>query len=115
MPYIYSTLSADNDYSTAAGVVTVYGRTGARQRGKIDTPRGVATQVTDDQMAALKGHPLFVAHEANGFLFVERQELTQTKADKAIADRLQASDGSAQETEDTLKRKPGRPAKVASE
>lgn len=105
MNYIYSTLTADNEYSTEQGPVVIFGRNGARLRGKIETPRGVATCVTDEQLAALEKHPLFTTHKNNGFINVQRKELTETRADKLIDSEMSSGDKAAQETEKTLKSK----------
>jgi hypothetical protein len=105
MNYIYSTLTADNEYSTESGTVTIFGRSGARMRGKIETPRGVATCVTDEQLAALEKHPLFKRHQDGGFISIQKKELTETKADKLIEGEMASADSSAQETEQTMKSK----------
>lgn len=105
MNYVYSTLTADNEYSTEQGSIVIFGRNGARLRGKIETPRGVATCVTDEQLQALEKHPLFIAHKNNGFINVQRKELTETRADKLIDSEMSSGDKAAQETEQTLKSK----------
>jgi hypothetical protein len=105
MNYIYSTLTADNEYSTEVGTVAIFGRSGARMRGKIETPRGVATRVTDEQLAALEAHPLFKRHQQGGFVSIQKKELAESKADKLIDGEMSAADKSAQETEQTMKSK----------
>lgn len=105
MNYIYSTLTADNEYSTEQGSIVIFGRNGARLRGKIETPSGVATCVTDEQLQALEKHPLFVTHKKNGFISVQRKELTESKAEKLIDSEMNSGDKAAQETEKTLKAK----------
>ena len=105
MNYVYSTLTADNAYGTEAGTVVVFGRSGARMRGKLDTPKGVATRVTDEQLAALEKHPLFKRHQQGGFISIQKKELTETKVDKLIDGEMSAADKSAQETEQTMKSK----------
>lgn len=105
MNYIYSTLTADNEYSSEAGAVVIFGRSGSRMRGKMETPRGVATRVTDEQLQALEKHPLFVTHKNNGFINVQRKELTETRAEKLIDSEMNSGDKAAQETEKTLKAK----------
>lgn len=105
MNYVYSTLTADNEYSTEQGSIVIFGRNGARLRGKIETPRGVATCVTDEQLQALEKHPLFVTHKKNGFINVQRKELTETRAEKLIDSEMSSGDKAAQETEQTLKSK----------
>lgn len=105
MNYIYSTLTADNEYSTEAGTVVIFGRSGARMRGKLDTPKGVATRVTDEQLKGLEEHPLFKRHQQGGFISIQKKELTETKADKLIEAEMTSADSSAQETEQSMKGK----------
>jgi hypothetical protein len=105
MNYIYSTLTADNEYSTEVGPIVIFGRNGAYLRGKIETPRGVATRVTEEQLQALEKHPLFITHKKNGFINIQTKELTETKSDKLIKDEMNSGDKSAQETEQTMKSK----------
>ena len=105
MNYIYSTLTADNEYSTELGSIVIFGRNGAHLRGKIETPRGVATRVTDEQLQALEKHPLFITHKNNGFINIQTKELTETKTEKLIQGEMNSGDKSAQETEQTMKTK----------
>lgn len=105
MNYIYSTLTADNEYSTEAGTVVIFGRSGARMRGKLDTPKGVATRVTDEQLQALEKHPLFKRHQQGGFISIQKKELTETRAEKLIDSEMNSGDKAAQETEQTMKGK----------
>lgn len=107
MNYVYSTLTADNEYSTGAGPVVIYGRNGARMRGKIETPKGVATRVTEEQLAALEGHLLFAKHVKDGFISVQRKELTESKVEKLIDENMEKGDKAAQETDASLKAKRG--------
>lgn len=110
MIHIYSTLTADNAYSTKAGLITIHGRLGARHNEQIDTPRGVVTTFEDDSvLEALRANPVFASHEKNWHITVQKRELTETKAAKLIESGDMVVDASAQETEETLKRKPGRP------
>ena len=105
MNYVYSTLTADNEYNTEQGSIVIFGRNGARLRGKIETPRGVATRITDEQLQALEKHPLFIAHKKNGFISVQCKELTESKVEKLIDKDMEKGDKAAQETEKTLKAK----------
>ena len=105
MNYVYSTLTADNEYNTEQGSIVIFGRNGVRLRGKIETPRGVATRITDEQLQALEKHPLFIVHKKNGFISVQRKELTESKVEKLIDKDMEKGDKAAQETEQTLKSK----------
>ena len=105
MNYVYSTISADNEYTTEAGPVVIYGRLGARIKKKVDTPRGVATMVSDEQLEGLRKHPLFLEDEKNGFLSVQRKELTESKVERLVEKDMRPGDKSSQETKETLKKK----------
>lgn len=110
MPYIYSSLTADNEYSTPAGEIVIYGRLGSQSNRAIMTPRGMATRVEDADIEALNHNPVFQSHVKNQYITIERKELSETKAAKLIESGDLQLDPSAQETAETLKRKPGRPA-----
>lgn len=84
MPYIFSTLSSDTTYQNyaeggsdlpnAAGSVTVTGRAGIADKRTLDTPRGAATKVTDEQLAILESNSVFQLHKANGFVTIENSD-----------------------------------------
>ena len=105
MNYVYSTLTADNEYSTTAGTVVIFGRLGAKQRGKIDTPAGVATQVDDNQITALESHPLFAKHVAAGHISVQKKELTASRVEKLVESDMAKGDKADQETTESLSKK----------
>lgn len=81
MPFVYSTLANSNRYvqfrkgggdlpvPVDEGVLIV-GGAGVQTRNLL-TPRGVATQVTDEQLAYLMDVPLFNLHVQNGFITTE--------------------------------------------
>ena len=111
--YVYSTSSTDAKYvqwvqadAGAAGAivhsVTIKGGHGVA-RGKngiyIDTPLGVATAVSDDELEFLEKHHLFKKHKEAGFLTVSKHEVSPEK----VAADLQSEDGSAPLNETKLK------------
>ncbi len=101
--YVYSTLTAAQSYGTEAGTIHING--GANVSNKhLLTPRGVVTEITEAQLDALQRHPVFAAHCRNGFLSVS---LKKRDVDQ-IADDMAGADGSAQETTETMAKKPGR-------
>lgn len=108
--YIYSTLTASQEYHTEAGVVVIKG--GANVSNKhLWTPRGVVTEVTEAQLDALNRHKVFAAHMKNGFIAISLQK---QEADR-VAQDLAGADGSAQETPKTMITKKGRaPVKIES-
>lgn len=82
MPYIYSTLSADNRYTGYAKAVNdlpseersvlVKGGTGvAGAWNRLETPQGVVTEVTDDELSFLREQPVFQRHVENGFVHID--------------------------------------------
>lgn len=101
--YVYSTLTSDQSYGTTDGVVTING--GANVSNKhLLTPRGVATEIDASQRDALQEHAVFAAHQKNGFVSISEKK---RDAD-SVADGMTGADKSAQETEKTMGRKPGR-------
>lgn len=82
MPYIYSTLAADNAYTayvkgggdlpSVERSVLIKGGTGvAGAWNRLETPQGVVTEVTDEELAFLQQQVVFNRHVENGFLHVD--------------------------------------------
>ena len=101
--YIYSTLSNDQKYTlwkvstdgaphTAIGSVLVHGRANVMNDKTFDTPRGVMTHVTGDQLQQLCNSGSFVRHYKTGYLTVERVRENPEK----VAQDLVPKDKSAQ-------------------
>lgn len=99
MPYVYSTLTADNKYAhyVKAGdqqhverEVLIHGGHGVANRNLI-TPRGVVTKVTDDELEFLEANSAFKFHRDNGFLSVEQKEFDT----EAVASNMEGRDGSS--------------------
>lgn len=77
--YVYSTLASDVAYTnhTAGGgdmpielpPVVIKGGAGVMNE-RIVTPRGVATKITEEQLAYLRENEVFKLHEENGFVLV---------------------------------------------
>lgn len=105
--YIYSTLAAPQAYGTTIGMVKIAGGANITSKHMI-TPRGVATEVTDVELEALRAHDVFAAHLKNGFLHIDVKEV---KADK-VAENMNAEDKGAQATAETLPKKAGNAAKA---
>ena len=99
--YVFSTLTANQKYPTWAkvpgrdipimqGYVLIHG--GANLPSKVlVTPRGVLTEITDEQYGRLKESPGFKQHLENGFLSVEAKP---HDIDKVVSD-LEEKDTSA--------------------
>lgn len=95
--YAYSTMSSDVNYSTDAGKVLIVGKANVANANFI-TPRGMATAISDEQYAALKNSRVFQAHEANGFIVVEKHKEDAEK----VAASMQGRDKSAQDSAESL-------------
>lgn len=95
--YIYSTLSADQNYTTPLGDILIVGGANIPDKHLL-TPYGKVTKVSDDQYAALKDHHLFKLHEANGFVKADKNK---ADADKVAAD-MTGRDDSAPDTAESL-------------
>lgn len=102
MMYIYSTLTCDNAYavyepSTDATQISIIKRTILIKGGHgvankyVQTPRGVVTEVSDEDFAALQLDAHFQQHVKNGFITYEK-----SKADtESVAKNMQDRDASA--------------------
>lgn len=101
--FVYSTLTSAQEYGTEAGPIRING--GANVSNKhLWTPKGVVTEVTEAQLDALQRHPVFAAHCKNGFVVVS---LKKRDTDQIVRD-MEGADKSAQETPETITKKPGR-------
>ena len=103
--YIYSTLTADNAYAiydykqvnsdpnalpVLTRTITIKGGHGVANRNFI-TPRGVITEVSDEELALLLEDYHFKQHMENGFITVESVKAEPEKVAANMTDR----DGSA--------------------
>lgn len=112
MPFVYSTLANNQKYTLWAkggsdvpveiGHVIVRGGTGVIQtvRGHADeTPVGVRTEITDEQLAMLEQIPQFREHRERGYISVENRKFDPEK----IAGKLEGDDKSQQLNDMSLK------------
>ncbi len=86
MPYIYSTLSADQAYSAypanldprsiplADKVIHVNGQANVMNHKNFVTPRGVVTELSDEEFAVLKEIPAFKRHKEEGYITVSTKK-----------------------------------------
>lgn len=98
--YVYSTLASDvaytNHVSGGADLpiplepVLVKGGAGVAN-DRLVTPRGVVTEITEEQAEYLRANPVFCLHEKNGFVEIGD---TYVDPDKAAAD-MEGRDNSA--------------------
>lgn len=100
--YVYSTLANDNVYTgyTEGGAdlprktyeILVKGGTGvAGKWTNLMTPRGVVTEITDEEAEALKSNVIFNRHKDNGFVTLDSK---YTEPEKVAAD-MEGRDASA--------------------
>lgn len=110
--YVFSTLANDQIYNLfdkkrAAGTVgmpvaSVLVKGGAGVAGdwrRLETPRGIGTPVTDEQIALLKQNKTFLIHEANGYVCVEEGEFDAND----VAETMAEDDKSRPLTDETIK------------
>lgn len=101
MPFIFSTLTCDNDYRTftkgggdvqnVETTVRVKGGAGIANKNLI-TPRGVMTVVSDDELKLLETNESFKMHKENGYITVESKK---ADADEVAAKSMKKKDKSA--------------------
>jgi hypothetical protein len=102
---VFSTLTAPNEYAdwhdNGNGVpvkgesVLIKGGAGVANEN-ILTPRGVATMVTEKQVAVLRRNPVFILHEKNGFVAIDEVPRPPSEDDvENAAAGLASRDGSA--------------------
>jgi len=95
--YVWSTLTADQRYTLwkkggadlqikDRGVLIKGGANVANKH--LQTPRGVMTQVTAEQLEILEACPSFLRHKERGFIKVEQVEVA---VEKVISDMVQRS------------------------
>lgn len=95
--YIYSTLSADVNYTIGDRKFAVAGKANVANRNII-TPRGMVTKATAEEVAELKKNRIFALHLKNGFLTIEDRQHDVEK----VASSMEARDKSAPDTENDL-------------
>lgn len=81
MPLIFSTMTGAVTYtdwklspgglSVAGKQVTIKGGANVADRRTIITPRGIGTQVSDEDLAFLEKDPTFLFHKQNGFITID--------------------------------------------
>lgn len=98
--YVYSTLSANMDYTgwvdgggdlpRVEWAVRIGGHANVANK-HFDTPRGVITGISSEELELLKSNPIFLMHEKNGFITVEQ---SNEDIEKVVAD-MEGRDQSA--------------------
>lgn len=114
MSYVFSTMSSAVEYTFYAEGggdlplesrrIRIEGGSGIINKNLI-TPQGaIATRVTDDELAALKKHPVFQFHQKKGFITVGKSNSDGEK--KAVNEGMKIFDGSRQLSEGDFKKPP---------
>lgn len=95
MPHVYSTLAADTIYASYVETgmdirvpdrkVFINGGTGVASKHLV-TPRGVVTEVTNEEVTFLRKNPVFQQHEKGGYIVIEDQEV---KIEKVVANMVE--------------------------
>lgn len=108
MYYVFSTLTADNIYAqyrdTGNGIVEVdqkvfiKGGHGIANKHFV-TPKGVVTNIEDEDYDLLKNNPVFQLHVKKGFIKVEKKAADVEE----VADDMEVKDKSAPLTDDDFK------------
>lgn len=87
--------NSDNGVPVQGRSVTIKGGAGVANE-HIQTPRGVATMVTPEDVEVLKRNPLFALHEKNGFVAIDNVERPPSQSDADnVAAGLEGRDASA--------------------
>ena len=94
MAYITSKMATDvtyafytqgaNKINVVTDEITIKGGAGVINKRTLETPQGLVTEVTDEQLDKLKSHPLFQTHLQNGAIAVLGTEKAAQKADKDL-------------------------------
>lgn len=81
--YAFYTQGA-NKINVVTDEITINGGADVINKKTLETPSGVVTELTDEQLEKLKSHPLFKTHLANGFITILSTEKEAKKADKDL-------------------------------
>ncbi len=113
MPYVFSTLSCDNEYRSFSkgggdipiveSKILIKGGAGIVNKNII-TPLGVMTQVTDEELKLLEENESFKMHRDNGYIVVENKK---ADADEVAKKSMKKNDKSSPVTpEDYVEKAP---------
>ena len=112
MPYVYSTLSSDQTYcqypkkADPKGIpqiiqkVNINGKANVTNKKTFVTPKGVVTEITDEQLKILEGIPAFRDHREAGFIVVDTKK---TEPAEVAKKDMSPKDLSSQLVEDDFK------------
>lgn len=101
--YVYCTLANHQRYverdasHNVVASVFIAGRANVPDKHML-TPRGVSTEVTDEELAVLRKNKVFKLHEENGYVTVDSRKADANK----VSDSMNGSDPSQTDTEASL-------------
>lgn len=81
--YAFYTKGA-NKINVVTDEITVNGGAGVINKRSLETPQGVVTELTDEQIDKLKSHPVFKMHLANGAVAILGTEKEAKKAEEDL-------------------------------
>ena len=106
MPYVYSTLSADQEYALypseldpktiakADASIFIAGKANVLNPKTFLTPKGMCTSIGEEELVVLEKIPAFLRHAEAGYITVERKEVPIEK----VVKNMTKKDASAQLT-----------------
>lgn len=74
----------ENKINVVTDQITIDGGAGVINKRTLETPQGVVTEVTSEQLEKLKSHPLFQLHLKKGAVAILGTEKEAKKADKDL-------------------------------
>ena len=85
--YAFYTRGA-NKINVVTDEITINGGADVINKKTLQTPNGVVTELTDDQLDRLKSHPVFKMHLENGSVAIfENEKKADAAGDKLVADK----------------------------
>lgn len=73
-----------NKVNVVVKTIHINGGADVVNKRTLETPSGVVTELSDDDINMLKTHPLFIEHQKNGFVAICGSEKEAKKADKTL-------------------------------
>ena len=102
--YVYSTVTASIAYQVGDKTIVIKG--GANVTDKhMWTPRGVATEVTREELDALRKIPSFASREKNGYFSTSQFEKNANKVAGDMAGADKSAQADVEKLEETSKAK----------
>ncbi len=104
MPYVYSTLTADQEYALypneldpksiaqAEASIFIAGKANVLNPKTFLTPKGMCTSIGEEELVVLEKIPAFLRHKEAGYITVERKEAPVEK----VVKNMTSKDSSAQ-------------------